>query len=125
VNPARGVVAGRIWLGLWLSLLTLLFTQAMDAWQRAVPAPVWLLWFLPLLILLPGLCRDRLRSVAWLSFVSLMYFVWSVLRLFAEPDSFRAQVELLAVVLLFLCSMFYLRHRGRECRAANANASEA
>jgi uncharacterized membrane protein len=79
---------------------------------------VWVLWYLPLLVLVPGMLRDRLRSVAWLSFVSLMYFVVGVQRLFAEPGSLRAQVELLAVIGLFMASMFYVRQRGRELRAA-------
>ena len=113
----RGRVAQRIWIGLWLSLAVLLTTQGVYAWQRSAPVAVWMFWFLPLLVLFPGLYRDRLRSVVWLSFVSLMYFLWSVLRVFAQPDSLRAQIELLAVVVLFLCAMFYIRRRARELRA--------
>lgn len=107
-----------LWLTLWASLLALLLTQAVDAWQRAAPPQVWLFWFLPLLVLLPGVLRDKLRSVVWLSFVSLLYFVWAVLRIFAEPESPRAQLELIAVILLFLSTMFYVRARARELRAA-------
>lgn len=113
----RGRVAQRLWVGLWLSLAVLLATQGVYAWQRSAPVAVWLFLFLPLLVLLPGLYRDRLLSVVWLSFVSLMYFLWSVLRVFAQPDSLRAQVELLAVIVLFLCAMFYIRRRARELRA--------
>lgn len=115
----RGRVARRLWMGLWLSLAVLLGAQGVYAWQRSAPVAVWLFLFLPLLVLLPGLYRDRLRSVVWLSFVSLMYFLWSVLRVFAQPDSLRAQVELLAVVVLFLCAMFYIRQRARERRAVS------
>ena len=115
----RGRVARRLWMGLWLSLTVLLGAQGVYAWQRSAPVAVWLFLFLPLLVLLPGLYRDRLRSVVWLSFVSLMYFLWSVLRVFAQPDSLRAQVELLAVVVLFLCAMFYIRQRARERRAVS------
>lgn len=115
----RGRLARRLWMGLWLSLAVLLGAQGVYAWQRSAPVAVWLFLFLPLLVLLPGLYRDRLRSVVWLSFVSLMYFLWSVLRVFAQPDSLRAQVELLAVVVLFLCAMFYIRQRARELRAVS------
>lgn len=115
----RGRGARRLWMGLWLSLVVLLGAQGVYAWQRSAPVAVWLCLFLPLLVLLPGLYRDRLRSVVWLSFVSLMYFLWSVLRVFAQPDSLRAQVELLAVVVLFLCAMFYIRQRARELRAVS------
>lgn len=102
------------WILLWLSLLSLLSTQGFDAWQRAAPLLVWLFWLVPLLVLLPGLVRDRLRTVTWLAFVSLLYFVWAVLRLFAEPYSLRAQLELITVVLLFVSAMLYVRERGRE-----------
>lgn len=105
------------WGLLWFSLIVLLGTQTMDALQRSAPPIIWAFWFLPLLILLPGLLKDRLRSVAWLSFVTLLYFMWAVLRLFAEPDSVRAVVELCAVIILFLSSMFYVRERAREIRA--------
>ena len=113
----RGVAAGWWWRGLWLSLAVLLGTQAWDAWQRAAPVLVLFFWFAPLLVVIPGMLRDRLRSVAWLSFVSLLYFVWAILRIFAEPESPRAQLELLAVIALFLCSMLYLRARGKELRS--------
>ncbi|EED32430.1 conserved hypothetical protein [gamma proteobacterium NOR5-3] len=97
----------------------------MDAWQRSVPPVLLFFWFAPLLILIPGLLRDRLRSVTWMAFVSLMYFVWSVLRLFAEPDSLRAQAELGAVILLFVCCGFYVRQRGRELQGSQAADTES
>lgn len=118
VATARGASSLWIWRGLWLALVLLLGVLALDAWRRSVPPVVLAIWFLPLLMLLPGLLRDRLRSVAWLSFVTLLYFVAAVQRLFAEPGSARALLELLAVVALFLCSMFYIRRRARELRAA-------
>lgn len=114
----RGTGVAWIWRGLWAGLVLLFATQIWDAWQRAVPAVIWIFWFLPLLVLLPGVVRDRLRSVTWLAFVSLLYFVWAVLRLFAEPHSPRALMEMFAVILLFVCSMFYVRQRARELRAA-------
>ncbi|GAB5414678.1 MAG: hypothetical protein Cons2KO_22810 [Congregibacter sp.] len=112
----RGKSAGLLWWGLWLSLGVLLSTQALDAWLRSAPLAIWALWLLPLLVFVPGLLRDRLRSVTWLSFVSLLYFILAVERVFAEPGSGRAVVQLVAVIALFLCTMFYVRQRGRELR---------
>ncbi|MFT7286332.1 MAG: putative membrane protein [Halieaceae bacterium] len=120
----RGSSSKLLWVLLWCTLTTLLSTQIMDSVQRAAPAVVWVLKLAPLVILLPGVWRDRLRSVIWLSFVSLMYFVLAVERLFAEPDSLRAQLELMAVILLFLSSMFYLRLRGPEQRAESGVVAE-
>ncbi|MEM6774189.1 MAG: DUF2069 domain-containing protein [Pseudomonadota bacterium] len=107
-----------LWLGLWIALATLLLAITTDAWQRRAPVVVWLVWLLPLAVLLPGVLRDRLRSVAWLSFLTLLYFVAAVQRIFAEPESLRAIVQLLAVISLFLASMFYIRQRGPELRPA-------
>jgi uncharacterized membrane protein len=123
MSQPRGALVAWIWRGLWAGLLLLFATQAFDAWHRAVPMVVWMFWFVPLLVLLPGIIRDRLRSVTWLAFVSLLYFVWAVLRLFAEPESPRALMEMFAVVLLFLCSMFYVRERSRELRADQSETS--
>ena len=120
----RGTTSRWLHTGMLLGLIVLLLTLTVDAWQRSAPPLVLLFWFLPLVILLPGIYRDRLRTVTWLSFVSLLYFLWAVLRIFAEPASVRAQLELVAVVLLFNCSMFYIRARAREL-AASADSSSS
>lgn len=114
----RGTTSTWLWLAIWASLLILGVSMAIDGVVRAVPVVVWLLWYLPIAVFIPGMLRDRLRSMAWLSFVTLMYFVTAVQRIFAEPGSLRAQVELLAVIALFLATMFYVRVRGPELRAA-------
>ncbi|EAQ96216.1 DUF2069 domain-containing protein [Congregibacter litoralis] len=123
--PSRGTVVQWIWLGTWAALLLLLSTQVVDAWQRSVPAFLLFFWFAPLLILIPGMVRDGMRSYTWLAFISLMYFVFATLRIFAEPDSGRAQAELFAVILLFLCSMFYVRQRSRELQASRDAGSDS
>lgn len=118
MSTAKPAANGRmLWYALWLSFFALVALEVLDAWQRSVPMLLWILWLLPLGILLPGLLRGRLRTVTWLAFVSLLYFVLAVLRLFAEPESTRAQLELVAVIGLFTCSMFYVRVRGRELLA--------
>ena len=45
---------------------------------------------LPLIIFIPGLIRVAPRTVIWLCFVSLMYFISGVERLFATPYSVSA-----------------------------------
>jgi uncharacterized membrane protein len=115
-QPDHSGLARALGTALWVSLIAVLALEVIDAWRRAVPFPVWVLWLLPLLVFVPGLLRSRLRTVAWLSFVSLLYFVLSVLRVFAEPSSVRALLELAAVIGLFISCMFYLRVRGRELR---------
>ncbi|TXS92204.1 DUF2069 domain-containing protein [Parahaliea maris] len=88
--------------------------------MNGVPAVIWLGKLLPLLLFLPGMLRDRLRSYIWLCFVCLLYFIALVERLFAIPGSALAIVGMLAVVSLFCAAMLYVRWRSRELNAGSA-----
>ncbi|MEO0435369.1 MAG: DUF2069 domain-containing protein [Pseudomonadota bacterium] len=115
-KASRAGSSAILWFSMWLCVGGLFSAMAWDGWQRAAPLILWVLWFLPIMIVLPGVAADRLRSVTWLSFISLIYFVMATLRIFAEPASIRAQLELFAVIGVFNCSMFYVRQRARELR---------
>ena len=101
----------------WLSWLTLFLQQAADAWVYQAPWFIWTLKLLPLLIFLPGMLKDNLRSYIWLCFVCLGYFMILVQRIFAQPDSLLVVIGLVAVVILFTAAMLYVRWRARELRA--------
>ena len=101
----------------WLSWSALLLQQAADAWAHQAPWFIWALKVIPLLIFLPGMLRDNLRSYIWLCFVCLGYFLILVQRIFAQPDSLLVIVGLTAVVVLFIAAMLYVRWRARELRA--------
>lgn len=107
------------WL-IWASWGVLVAQQLADAWLHQAPWIVWLAYCLPLLIFLPGMLRDKLRSYIWLCFISLLYFTRLVVNLFAEPGSALAIVGMVAVVTLFIAAMMYVRWRAREVRAAGA-----
>ena len=104
----------------WTGWTVLLLQQLADAWLQQAPWIIWLGKLLPLLIFLPGLLRDRLRSYIWLCFVSLLYFIALVERLFAVPGSPLAVTGMVAVVMLFVAAMMYVRWRARELRPAGA-----
>jgi len=103
----------------WASWLALLLQQLADAWLSQVPWIIWLGKLLPLLLFLPGMLRDKLRSYIWLCFVCLLYFIALVERLFALPGNALAITGTVAVVTLFCAAMLYVRWRARELRAAN------
>ena len=109
----------------WVSWGVLLLQQLADAWVQQVPWIIWLGKLLPLLIFLPGMLRDRLRSYIWLCFVSLLYFIALVERLFAEPGSALAITGMVAVVTLFITAMMYVRWRARELRGANGHQTDS
>ena len=108
----------------WAGLVVLLAQQVADAWVQQAPWIIWLGKLLPLLIFVPGMARDRLRSYIWLCFVSMLYFISLVERLFALPGSVVAITGMSAVVTLFIASMLYVRWRARELRAAGASPPE-
>ena len=101
----------------WFSWAALVALQAMDAFLLQAPWFTWLVKLLPLLLFLPGMWRDNLRSFIWVSFVSLGYFVVLVQRLFAQPGSYYAISAMVAVVVLFTATMLYVRWRARELRS--------
>jgi uncharacterized membrane protein len=122
-RTARSSRSGRLLLLVWLNWAVLLGTQCVDAALRGVPWIIWCGKVLPLLIFLPGMLRDRLRSFIWLCFVVLLYFITLVERLFAQPDSTLASVGMVAVVGLFVSAMLYVKVRGPELRAGMASGS--
>jgi len=104
----------------WTAWSVLLLQQVADAWIHQVPWIIWLGKLVPLLIFVPGMLRDNLRTYIWLCFVSLLYFIALVERLFAQPGSLLAVTGMVAVVVLFVAAMLYVRWRARELRAAGA-----
>lgn len=102
----------------WFSWALLLTMQIIDFWQQRAPAVVWVALLLPLVVFIPGILKDNLRSYIWLCFVSLLYFMRLVIALFAQPDSVTAIVGMSAVVVLFISAMMYVRWRARELRDA-------
>lgn len=108
------------WLASWLSWSALLALQALDSLQHQAPWFIWMVKLMPLLLFLPGMLRDNLRSYIWVSFVSLGYFVLLVLRLFAQPDSYYGISGMIAVVVLFIATMLYVRWRARQLRSSES-----
>ena len=105
----------------WLSWAALLLQQSADAWVHQAPWFIWVVKVLPLLLFLPGMRKDNLRSYIWLCFVCLGYFMILVQRIFAQPDSLLVISGLVAVVLLFIAAMMYVRWRARELRLLDAH----
>ncbi len=70
--PARAGLSQLCWVVTWAAWLVLFSQQLLDAGLNGVPAVIWLGKLLPLLLFLPGMLRDRLRSYIWLCFVCLL-----------------------------------------------------
>lgn len=70
---------------------------------------VWLVKLIPLLIFIPGLYRKSERTSAWLAYVSLLYFIFSVLLIYTPHAFYYGWVMSISSVLLFLSCLFYTR----------------
>lgn len=121
----RQGVSAWLWGLVWGSWLLLLVQQFTDALLSGVPWIIWCGKLLPLLIFVPGMRKDRLRSFIWLCFMCLLYFMTLVEYLFAAPRSLLGQTGMVAVVVLFIAAMLYVRARGPELRAANQSPQSA
>ena len=107
----------------WVSFTVLFAVQVIEVWTSAAPWVVWIAFLVPLLIFVPGMRQDNLRSYIWLCFVLLLYFMRLVVALFADPGSVLAIVGMIAVVTLFVAAMMYVRWRARELKDAAAAQS--
>ncbi len=68
----------------------------------AAAVAVWVFQTAPLLIFIPGLHARHLRTYAWLSFVSLLYFIPSVV------TAFRPDALYYGLLLSLLCTGLFI-----------------
>ena len=108
----------------WLSLLGFILQQVLSELRFNAPPQLLVIQLLPLVIFLPGIARDNLRSFVWLSFVVLAYFVSAILALFARSDDGFAIAGVALLVMLFMVIALYIRYRGRELSKFREDTTE-
>jgi len=111
----RAAAARRIAYG---SLAVLVLMQLLSSALQQPPLLIWLARVLPLLVFLPGMLSDNLRSYIWLCLVCLLYFIALVERLFVDPSNPPAVLAMASLISLFVAAMLYVRWRARELRGA-------
>jgi len=91
----------------YLCLLGLLFLKNIFSSDGSIS----LLFFqsLPLLIILPGLCRNHYKAYNWLCFIILMYFTAYVVEVGSPLREWTDYLGLSLSVLLFISAMFTSR----------------
>lgn len=100
-------VARAIALASYVALL-LLFTST-NIIQPEGGLTLWLLQSVPLLILAPGLMKQRYRTYSWLCFVILLYFTWSVTNVMSPLGFWRDWLVVILSVILFVSAMMASR----------------
>jgi len=85
----------------------------------AIYGEPWILWvgrLGPLLMFAYGIVKRQPRSIIWLCFVSLLYFIAGVERLFATPSDWLAWLAMDAIVSIFVAGMLFVRWQSRDQR---------
>lgn len=103
---------------LLLILLAQTFSHAPEDsqwWQGVI---LWLFKILPLLFVLKGLLEKRHRSATWLSFLSMLYFIFGVLLIFTRGAELYGWLMSADTLVLYTVSMLYTRWK-REAEAVN------
>lgn len=72
----------------------------------------------PLLLFLPALLKNRLRSYQWLCFMILLYFIQAVLDAFTPDSRLQGITAGILSSLLFCCALLYVNKR-RKLAAAS------
>lgn len=121
---SRGARTKFLHLLFWLSLLGFILQQVLSELRFNAPPQLLIIQLLPLVIFLPGIARDNLRSFVWLSFVVLAYFVSAILALFARSDDGFAIAGVALLVMLFTVIALYIRYRGRELSQSREDITE-
>ena len=121
---SRGPKTNFLHLLFWLLLLGFILQQVLSELRFNAPPQLLVIQLLPLVIFLPGIARDNLRSFVWLSFVVLAYFVSAILALFARSDDGFAIAGVALLVMLFTVIALYIRYRGRELRQFREDTTE-
>ena len=121
---SRGPKTNFLHLLFWLSLLGFILQQVLSELRFNAPPQLLVIQLLPLVIFLPGIARDNLRSFVWLSFVVLAYFVSAILALFARSDDGFAIAGVALLVMLFTVIALYIRYRGRELSQSREDTTE-
>lgn len=110
-----------LYAGLVLSLL------AETWWLNPPPGSILgisALQLLPLLLPLPGLLKRGLRAASWLCFILCFYFISGVLDVWFRPEQPQGWLITGFSVLLFICSMLFIRWQAQANRSNQSNLVE-
>ena len=113
-RPTR--VAYRIMVASYLAALLTLLVSTYASAPETIDSPwlyvlsglgIWLFKILPLLLFVPGLISRKHSTSAWLSYMSMLYFVLGVLLAFTPGAALWGWLLTISAFLLFLASMLY------------------
>jgi uncharacterized membrane protein len=97
-----------------ISFSLLIGTQTINLWMQAAPLVIYFFALLPLLILIPGIIKNQVRTTIWLGFVLLLYFAIATYKVSAPEPLILDIAELVLIVILFTAAMINARLRQKK-----------
>jgi uncharacterized membrane protein len=95
----------------WISYFLFILSLVVGGVVEGTPASLLVIVTLPLIIFLPGMARENYKSLAMLSFVTLMYFVPLVVNVMESDASIFDVTSVTMISILFMASMLFSRWR--------------
>lgn len=93
----------------WGCYLLLMVVLLLNGVLSSTPISLLVFTLVPLLIFLPGLRKERYKTISMLCFVTLLYFMVTVTNLFAPNANLLDAAELVLLVVLFGAAMMFSR----------------
>lgn len=107
----------------WAQLLVLTITTWWLHQEGRQPSlTIWIIRLLPLLFFIPGVMRNNLRSLQWLCFVCLLYFMMAVTEAMSPFRLWINYVEVALSVMVFISAMMTIRWCSQWQNAQSASA---
>jgi len=107
----KSVIARNITLACYVLLILMMIITSLPSMLPEGTSP-WLVLtikLVPLLIIMPGLLLDSLRSYIWLCFIVLFYFTQAVVETFLSKGANIDYIITFLTVTQFLSAMFYIK----------------
>ena len=93
----------------WLSIIIFLFVLLFNCLLKANRITIIVFTYLPITVLLPGIYKERYKTISMLCFVILLYFIVAVNNAFSPSSNYLDVVEILILVIMFGVAMLHSR----------------
>ena len=111
LKPKKNLYAQHLVISNYVLLLLMMIVTTLPGELPVGSSPMVILpiKLMPLLILLPGLLNDHLRTYIWMCFIVLFYFTQSVVETFLSSGANIDFFITALTVIIFLSAMFYIK----------------
>jgi uncharacterized membrane protein len=93
----------------WGSYFLFILSLVGGGYLEGTPVSILIIVTLPLIIFLPGMARENYKSIAMLSFMTLMYFVPLVVNVMEPGATIYDMFSVALISVLFIASMMFSR----------------